>query len=70
MDEFAGITILPSSVVAPNDVAALKQQIKIASKHNRSRRSVAITGTIARTFDIKNSEKGKLEDAIFLDLDC
>jgi hypothetical protein len=58
VDEFAGITILPSSVVAPNDVAALKHQIKIASKHNRSGRFVAITWNIAHTFDIKNSEIG------------
>jgi hypothetical protein len=34
MDDFAGITILPGSAVAPNDVATLKQQIKIASKRN------------------------------------
>src|SRR5438045_165644 len=40
--EFAGSTILPSSVVAPNDVARLKQQIKIASKRNRSRRFFTI----------------------------
>jgi hypothetical protein len=43
VDDLAGITILPGSAVAPNDVATLKQQIKIASKHDRSRRFVAIT---------------------------
>jgi hypothetical protein len=43
--------------VAPNDVAMLKQQIKIASKRNRSRQFVAITWTIAQTFDTKNSER-------------
>jgi len=64
VDELAGSTILPSSVVAPNDVATLKQQIKIASKRNRSRRFVAITGTIAHTFAIKNSDE-KMEDSIF-----
>jgi len=34
MDEFAGITILPASAVAPNDVATLKQQTKIAWNRN------------------------------------
>jgi hypothetical protein len=34
VDDFAGITILPGSAVTPNDVATLKQQIKIASKRN------------------------------------
>ena len=43
VDEFAGSTILPTSLLAPNDVATPKQQIEIASKRSRGWRFPAIT---------------------------